>query len=48
MAVLDKLWELVFHDDLLKMYPNIMEFNRELKDFFWYGIITRENSGSAS
>ncbi len=48
MAVLDKLWELVLDDDLLKKYPNIMEFNRELKDFFWYGIITKENSGSAS
>jgi AcrR family transcriptional regulator len=48
MAVLDRLWELVLDDNLLKKYPNIMEFNRELKDFFWYGIITRENSGSAS
>jgi AcrR family transcriptional regulator len=48
MAVLDKLWELVFYDDLLKKYPNIVEFNREIKDFFWYGIISRENTGSAS
>jgi AcrR family transcriptional regulator len=48
MAVLDKVWEMVHDDDLLKKYPNIMEFNREVKDFFWYGIIARENTGNSS
>ncbi len=41
MAVLDKLRELAFDEELIKKYPNFIEFNREIKDFFWYGIYAR-------
>jgi AcrR family transcriptional regulator len=43
MAVLDKLRELAFDEALIKQYPNFLEFNREIKDFFWYGIYARPN-----
>ena len=41
MAVLDKLRELALDEKLIKKYPNFLEFNREIKDFFWYGIYAR-------
>jgi AcrR family transcriptional regulator len=41
MAVIDKLNELARDADLLKRYPSYIEFNRELKDFFWFGILAR-------
>ena len=41
IAVLDKLHELSFDEELIKRYPNFIEFNREIKDFFWFGIYAR-------
>ena len=51
MAVLDKLHELARNDGLMKAYPSFVDFQREVKDFFWYGILARagsENSPPAS
>jgi AcrR family transcriptional regulator len=44
IAVLDKLNELAFDEALIKKYPNFIEFNREFKDFFWFGIYARPES----
>lgn len=41
MAMIDKLDELARNDDLVKGYPSYLEFNRELKDFFWFGLLPR-------
>jgi AcrR family transcriptional regulator len=41
MAVLDKYYELAQDEDLIRKYPSIIEFNRELKDLLWYGLLTR-------
>ena len=41
IAVLDKLHELAFDEELIKRYPSFIEFNREIKDFFWFGIYAR-------
>jgi len=41
MAVLEKLRELAFDEELINKYPSFIEFNREIKDFFWYGIYAR-------
>jgi AcrR family transcriptional regulator len=41
MAVLEKLRELAFDEELIDKYPSFIEFNREIKDFFWYGIYAR-------
>lgn len=38
IAALDKLYELAFDEELTKRYPNSIDFNREIKDFFWFGI----------
>jgi hypothetical protein len=38
-AVMDKLRELVHNEELIKIYPTLMDFRRELKDFFWYGML---------
>jgi AcrR family transcriptional regulator len=46
IAVLDKLQELSFDEELVKSYPSYMEFNREIKDFFWFGIYARPDSES--
>ena len=46
IAVLDKLYELALDEELIKRYPNFIEFNRELKDFFWFGIYARPDLGS--
>lgn len=46
MTVLDKLYELGNDERLRSMYPSLIEFNREVKDFFWYGIITRDDDRS--
>jgi 3',5'-cyclic AMP phosphodiesterase CpdA len=35
------LQELSFDEELVKRYPSYMEFNREIKDFFWFGIYAR-------
>jgi AcrR family transcriptional regulator len=45
MAVLEKLRELAFDEELIKKYPSFIEFNREIKDFFWYGIYARPDMG---
>ena len=45
MAVLDKLYELGDNEELRARYPSLIEFNREIKDFFWYGVIERGNYG---
>ena len=45
MAVLDKLYELGDNEVLRARYPSLIEFNREIKDFFWYGVIAGGNSG---
>lgn len=44
-AVVDKLHELARDEDLMKMYPTYMDFNRELRDFFWYGLLPRPAHG---
>jgi AcrR family transcriptional regulator len=44
MAVLDKLYELARDENLMKKYPHFIEFNRELKDFLWYGLLPRESA----
>ena len=41
LAVINKLNELSRDEDLRSVYDNMIEFNREFKDFFWYGIIAR-------
>jgi AcrR family transcriptional regulator len=42
ITVLNKLYELARRDeDLRSKYSNLIEFNREFKDFFWYGVISR-------
>ena len=41
MAVIDKLYELSQDENLIRKYSSIIEFNRELKDFFWFGIYGR-------
>ena len=41
VAVLDKLQELAFDEELVKKYPSFIEFNREIKDFLWFGIYAR-------
>ena len=46
IAVLDKLNELAFDEELIKRYPSFIEFNREIKDFFWFGIYARPDLGS--
>ncbi len=46
IAVLDKLHELAFDEELIKRYPSFIEFNREIKDFFWFGIYARPDLGS--
>jgi AcrR family transcriptional regulator len=46
MAVLEKLNELARNDDLRKKYPTYIDFQRELKDFFWLGVLARPESGS--
>ena len=43
MAVLDKFYELAQDEDLRRRYPSIIEFNRELKDLLWYGLLTRHD-----
>lgn len=46
MTVLDKMYELGNDKGLRSMYPSLMEFNREVKDFFWYGVIERGDKRS--
>jgi len=41
IAVLDKLQELAFDEELIRKYPNFIEFNREIKDFLWFGLYAR-------
>jgi hypothetical protein len=40
-AVIDKMHELARNEKLMKIYPSYIEFNRELKDFFWFGLLPR-------
>jgi len=40
-AVIDKMHELARDEKLMRMYPSYIEFNRELKDFFWFGLLPR-------
>ena len=46
MAVLEKLNELTRNDDLRKKYSTYMDFQREIKDFFWFGVLARSESWS--
>ena len=41
IAVLDKLHELAFDEELIRKYPSFIEFNREIKDFLWFGLYAR-------
>ena len=43
MTVLEKLYELGKDEKLRSFYPGFIEFNREIKDFFWYGIMERDD-----
>ena len=40
-AVMDKLYEMARDETLVKNYASFMDFRKELKDFFWYGILAR-------
>jgi AcrR family transcriptional regulator len=40
-AVIDKMHELARDEKLMRIYPSYIEFNRELKDFFWFGLLPR-------
>lgn len=40
-AVIDKMHELGRDDRLMRMYPSYIDFNRELRDFFWFGLLPR-------
>ena len=40
MAAWDKLLELSGDDQLRRKYPDYLAFQRELKDFFWFGVLT--------
>lgn len=40
-AVIDKMYELGRDEKLIRTYPSYIEFNRELKDFFWFGLLPR-------
>lgn len=42
--VLEKLYELGGDEDLRNQYPSQMEFNREFKDFLWYGLLPRSEA----
>ena len=44
MAVIDKIYELAGNEALMKSYPSIIAFNREIKDFFWFGIYAGSES----
>jgi len=46
LAVFDKLEEMVRDDNLRKLYPNHVEFIRELNSFIFYGILPRAGSES--
>ena len=46
MAVLEKLNELARNDDLRTKYSHYIDFQREIKDFFWFGVLARPESGS--
>ena len=39
MTVLDRLYDLGNDEKLRSIYPNLLEFNREIKDFFWFGVM---------
>lgn len=39
MVVWDKLLELAGDDQLRRKYPDYLEFQKELKDFFWFGVL---------
>lgn len=41
IAVIDKFYELAENKELVNQYDDLVEFNREIKSFFWYGIIAR-------
>jgi AcrR family transcriptional regulator len=41
LVVIDKLNELVDDERLKNLYPNYVEFTREIWDFFYYGIVNR-------
>jgi AcrR family transcriptional regulator len=43
MTVLDKLYELGKDKKLRSLYPNVIVFHREIKNFFWYGVIADGN-----
>ncbi len=45
-AVVDKMQELASNQDLMKIYPSYIHFNRELRDFFWFGLLPRPSHGS--
>jgi hypothetical protein len=40
-AVIDKMHELGRDEKLMRMYPSYIDFNRELRDFFWFGLLPR-------
>jgi AcrR family transcriptional regulator len=40
-AVIDKMHDLARNEKLMRIYPSYIEFNRELKDFFWFGLLPR-------
>ncbi|HIJ55146.1 MAG TPA: TetR/AcrR family transcriptional regulator [Deltaproteobacteria bacterium] len=40
MAAWDKLLDLAEDDHLRQKYPDFLEFQRDLKDFFWFGALT--------
>ena len=46
MTVLDKLYEPGIDQKRRSLYPNVIEFNREVKNFFWYGVMANKKVGN--
>jgi AcrR family transcriptional regulator len=47
LAVMDKLYELAHDEKLRHIYPNHVEFTREINSFLFFGILRTEVHGSA-
>jgi AcrR family transcriptional regulator len=46
LAVMDKLYELAHDERLRRIYPNHVEFTREINSFLFFGILRADNRGS--
>ncbi|MFC1683162.1 TetR/AcrR family transcriptional regulator [Candidatus Zixiibacteriota bacterium] len=46
LAVMDKLYELAHDERLRRIYPNHVEFTREINSFLFFGILRADHRGS--